>query len=83
MSNVSWGKATGRIGLRTGPSAGGRPLQGPTEHLQPGNTPMTCAATAMTYNERTSVRRHFTATRCDGQPCRGWALWDELEDGRH
>jgi hypothetical protein len=37
----------------------------------------------MAYNERTTVRRHFTATRCDGQPCRGWALWDETEDGRH
>jgi hypothetical protein len=36
----------------------------------------------MAYNEHAAVRRHCTATRRDGQPCQGWALWDDTEDGR-
>ncbi|HEX9412230.1 MAG TPA: hypothetical protein VF916_01890 [Ktedonobacterales bacterium] len=35
------------------------------------------------YGFLAAVRRRCTATRRDGQPCRGWALWDMTRtDGR-
>lgn len=31
----------------------------------------------MAYSEAAKERRRCTGTRKDGQPCQGWALWDD------